>query len=412
MSMILPGSLILAISFAVGIYMAWNIGANDVANAMAASVGSKAITLRQAVIIASTLDFIGAALIGSHVAQTIRKNIVDASLITDPNIMVLGLLAALAAASLWVFFATWKHFPISTTHSIVGAMIGFGLIAGGPSVINWGKTLLVVVSWILSPFFASIISFSMFQIIRRHILMKKETFQRALRMSPIFAGAALFVIFLSLLLKTPLGKKIGFAPWEGIAISAILAAILSVVGYHYFRIFIKKREEEGVEEVFRRLQVITACYVALAHGANDVANAMGPLAGIYIILITGSIAPETPVPTFLLSLGGAAIALGVITWGYRVIETVGSKITTLTNSRGFCVDFGTATSVLVASKLGFPVSTTHAAVGAVIGVGLARGIEAVDFSVVGKIMIYWIVTLPIAAISCMIIFKFFTFLFL
>ena len=396
---------ILILGIAAGLYMAWNIGANDVANGMASAVGAKAITLRQAVYIAGILDFVGAAFIGSHVTSAIRNNIVDPSVLNDPHTVALGLLAALLAASFWVFFATWKQLPVSTTHSVVGAMIGFGLITGGVAVIQWAKVLLIALSWIISPFIASLIAYLMFRFIRNRILSRPDMFVKALRWSPIFVGLTFFVIVLSLLLKTPLGSSLGIGLGTGTLVSLVIAIALGGLGRFFIQKTILKRGEEGVEQIFRRLQILTACYVALAHGANDVANAMGPLAGIYIIYVTHAVSPEVPVPFFLLAFGGLGIALGVVTWGHRVIETVGMKITHLTNTRGFSVDFATATCVLVASKLGLPVSTTHAAVGAVVGVGLARGMDAVDFRVVGKICVYWVVALPVAALTCMIFYK-------
>jgi PiT family inorganic phosphate transporter len=325
--------------------------------------------------------------------------------LSDPNTVALGLLAALLAASFWVFFATWRQLPVSTTHSVVGAMIGFGLITGGISVIRWSKVLLIVLSWIISPFFASLLAFLMFRFIRNRILSRPDMFVKALRWSPFFVGLTFFIILLSFLLKTPLGSGLGIGFGTGTLMSLGIAIVVGGIGQRVIKKTIFRRGEEGVEEIFRRLQVLTSCYVALAHGANDVANAMGPLAGIYIIYVTHGVSPEVPVPFFLLALGGFGIALGVVTWGHRVIETVGTKITTLTNTRGFAVDFGTATCVLIASKFGMPVSTTHAAVGAVVGVGLAGGVDAVDFRVVGKICLYWVITLPVAALTCMFFYK-------
>jgi PiT family inorganic phosphate transporter len=399
------GTWILVCGIAAGLYMAWNIGANDVANAMAASVGAKAITLRQAVVIAGILDFVGAAFIGGHVTNAIRKNIVDPSVLSDPHTVSLGLLAALLSAAFWVFFATWRHLPVSTTHAVVGAMIGFGLIAGGPSVIRWLKVMAIVLSWILSPFIASLMAYLTFRFIRNRILSRTDLFEKALKWTPFFAGMTFFVIILSFLLKTPLGKTLDITLTESLLLASLVSLVLGVISRRVIEKTVFSRGEEGVEQIFRRLQLLTACYVAFAHGANDVANAMGPLAGIYIIYATHSVNPEVSVPFFLLALGGVGIAFGVITWGYRVIETMGSKITTLTNTRGFAVDFSTATTVLLASKLGMPVSTTHAAVGAVVGVGLAGGVEAVNFRVVWKIFLYWLVTLPVSAVSCMIFYK-------
>jgi PiT family inorganic phosphate transporter len=398
-------TLILILGIAAGLYMAWNIGANDVANAMASAVGSRAITLKQAVLIAGALDFLGATLVGSHVTTTIRKNIVDPAFFTDPHVMMLGLLAALLAAGFWVFFASWSHLPVSTTHSVVGAMIGFGLIAGGPSVVRWGQVSGIVISWIVSPFFASLIAYVMFQLIRNRILSKPDMLLRAFRWSPFFTGLTLFIIVLSLILKTPLGARLGIHTVQGLIIALAAGGAAGYAGKMIIRRTISEPGESGVEQIFRRLQVMTACYVALAHGANDVANAMGPLAGIYIIFVTKAVNPQIPIPGFLLALGGLGIAVGVITWGYRVIETLGRKVTELTNTRGFSVDFGTATCVLIASKMGMPVSTTHAAVGAIVGVGLARGLAAVDFRVIWRICLYWLITLPVSAVSCMIFYE-------
>ena len=400
---------VLIIGYVFGFYMAWNIGANDVANSMASSVGAKAITIRQAVFIAGILNIIGAVFIGSHVTNTIRKGIVSTEVMTDPHLALIGALSALLAASLWVSFATWKSLPVSTTHSIVGSMIGFGIMAGGFSVINWGKLAAVVISWVISPVFSIVISFFIFKIIVKLILSKEDTFTHALKLSPFFIGATFFVVILSFLFKTPLGKKLIVGPYSALLVSFNLAIFFGFVGRKALGWFIKKREG-GAEAIFQRIQVGTACYVALAQGANDVANAIGPLAVIYFLVKTGSVGGTVPVPIFLLLFGGIGIACGIGMAGHRVMETMGKKITTLSNTRGFCVEFSAATTVLVASKMGLPVSTTHAAVGGVLGVGLARGIEAVNFGIVFKIMLYWVLTVPAAALTSMVIFKILQFL--
>jgi len=395
---------VLIVGYIFGFYMAWNIGANDVANSMASSVGAKAITIRQAVFLAGILNIIGAVFIGSHVTNTIRKGIVSTEVLTDPHLALIGALSALLAAALWVSFATWKSLPVSTTHAIVGAMIGFGIMAGGFSVINWGKLAAVVISWVISPVFSIVISFFMFKIIVKLILSKEDTFSHALKLSPFFIGATFFVVILSFLFKTPLGKKLALGPYASLLAAFILAVSFGLVGMKALGWFIKRREG-GAEAIFQRIQVGTACYVALAQGANDVANAIGPLAVIYFLVKTGSVGATVPVPVFLLMFGGIGIACGIGMAGHRVMETMGKKITILSNTRGFCVEFSAATTVLVASKMGLPVSTTHAAVGGVLGVGLARGIEAVNFSIVFKIMLYWVLTVPAAAVTSMAIFK-------
>ena len=396
---------ILIVGYIFGFYMAWNIGANDVANSMAPAVGAKAITIRQAVFIAGILNILGATFIGSHVTNTIRKGIVSTEILADPHVALIGALSALLAAALWVSFATWKSLPVSTTHAIVGAMIGFGIMAGGFSVIKWDKLGAVALSWFISPFFSVIIAFIMFKIIVRLIISKKNQFDKALNLSPYFVGITLFVIILSFLFKTPLGKKLSIETPAALAVSLILSIILGIICKNLLSRFIKKNSKSTAENIFKRIQIGTCCYVALAQGANDVANAIGPLAVIYFIVKTGNIGGTVPVPLFLLFFGGIGIACGVAMAGHRVMDTIGSKITTLSNTRGFAVEFAAATTVLVASKMGLPVSTTHAAVGGVLGVGLARGIEAVNFRIIFKIMLYWILTVPAAALTSMVIFK-------
>ncbi len=396
---------ILLLGYVFGFYMAWNIGANDAANAMASTVGAKAITLRQAVFIAGILNVIGAVFVGSHVTDTIRNGIVDTDVLTDPNLVIVGALSALIAAALWVFFATWKALPVSTTHSIVGAMIGFGIMVGGFPAVKWLKLLEIVASWIISPLFSMGLSFLVFKIIYRYILTQKNLFERAIRLSPYFIATTFFVMFLSFLCKTPLGQKMALDTCSSVGASVALSLVIGFAGKSLLRRHAQKTGEAGVEGTFRHLQLITACYVALSQGANDVANAIGPLAVIYFFVKTGTLASKVAVPVTLLLFGGVGIACGISMWGYRVIETMGHKITTLTNTRGFSVEFGAATTVLVASKLGLPVSTTHAAVGSVIGVGLARGIEAVNFRIVFQIMLYWFITVPVAALTSMLIYK-------
>jgi PiT family inorganic phosphate transporter len=396
---------VLIIGYIFGFYMAWNIGANDVANSMASAVGARAITIRQAVFIAGILNIVGAVFIGSHVTKTIRKGIVSTDILADPHLALIGALSALLAAALWVSFATWKSLPVSTTHSIVGAMIGFGIMAGGFSVINWGKLGAVVLSWVISPVFSMVIAFLMFKTIVKFILSKKNPFSQALKLAPYFISMALFVVILSFLFKTPLGKRLALGTPLSLLVALVLALVLSFVAVKILRKFIKRTNLTGEEEVFRKIQIGTSCYVALAQGANDVANAIGPLAVIYFLVKTGSVGAKVPVPIFLLFFGGIGIACGIGMAGHRVMDTIGRKITTLTNTRGFAVDFAAATTVMLASKMGLPVSTTHAAVGGVMGVGLARGLEAVNFRIIFEIILYWILTVPAAAITSIVIFK-------
>ncbi|MGD9186070.1 MAG: inorganic phosphate transporter [Desulfobacterales bacterium] len=401
-----PEYTVLIIGYIFGFYMAWNIGANDVANSMASAVGAKAITIRQAIFIAGILNVVGAVFLGSHVTDTIRKGIVSTAVMSDPHLALLGALSALLAAALWVSFATWQSLPVSTTHSIVGAMIGFGIMAGGFSVIQWGKFGAVVLSWVISPVFSLVIGYTTFKVIVNLILSKKDPFQQALGLSPWFIGLAVFVVVLSFLFKTPLGSSLTIGAPSALLIALVSSGLLGYAGKRLLIHFLGGLGQNGgEEEVFRRIQIGTSCYVALAQGANDVANAIGPLAVIYFLVKTGGVGAKVPVPTFLLLFGGVGIACGIGMAGHRVMETIGSKITTLTNTRGFSVDFAAATTVLIASKLGLPVSTTHAAVGGVMGVGLARGLEAVNFRIIFQIIIYWVLTVPAAALTSIVIFK-------
>jgi len=399
--------LILIIGFVFGFYMAWNIGANDVANSMAPAVGAKAITIRQAVFIAGILNIVGATFIGSHVTNTIRKGIVSTEVMSDPHVVLAGALAAMLAAALWVSYATWRSLPVSTTHSIVGAMIGFGITAGGFSVVNWGKLGAIVLSWIISPVLSLIIGFIMFKVIIKVILSRDSVYKQSIRTSPYFIGSAIFVVILSFIFKTPLGNELTLSTPQALIVASVFSVLFGYLGKILLQKFIFQKGENGngAEEVFRRIQIGTACYIALAQGANDVANAIGPLAVIYFLVKTGTVGAKVPVPIFLLLFGGVGIALGIGMAGKRVMTTIGTKITTLTNTRGFAVSFSAATTVLVASKLGLPVSTTHAAVGGVMGVGLARGLDAVNFRIIFQIMIYWVLTVPASAITSMIVYK-------
>lgn len=395
--------LIIGGTSAIAFYMAWSIGANDVANSMATAVGAKAITFKQAVVIAGVLNLVGAVFVGSHVTDTVRKGIVDVdSAGLNNQILLLGFVASLLAAALWVTLSTWKEMPISTTHSIIGSLMGFGLIAGGTQVVMWGKVGSVVASWVLSPVAGCILAFLIFKIIVKSIFSKESPVEAAKIVGPIIFGFTAFLIVSSLFLKTSLSKNYGVSTNEGLVLATIAAIIVALLGIVFLRKIQAKGPEDyaTVERIFRKLQVGTSMYVAFAHGANDVANAIGPVASIIPLAQGLTIGSQVEVPIWLLSLGGLGIAIGCMTWGRRVMKTVGSRITSLTNTRGFSVDFGAATTVLVCSKLGLPISTSHTVVGAVIGVGLARGLEAVDLSVIKKIVVSWVLTLPVAAGTC------------
>lgn len=396
---------LLILSVLAGAYMAWNIGANDCANAMASAVGAKVLTLRQALVLATVLTFLGATFVGSHVSQTIRKGIIDSQLIGDPKLIWIGLLSALLAAALWVCLSTYKNLPVSTTHSIVGAMIGIGLVAGGPGAVHWKEVTYIVASWVLSPLLSGVAGFLLIKFIDKTILSRMDTGRGAVATSPVLVAATVFIMTLALFLETPLSNKFGIKGIEVVIIPCVAAILGYLVCFFTLKAVLLRGKIGVAEDIFRYLQVMTSCYVSFGNGANDVANAMGPLAGIYFIYSTGSVAEHAPVPVGLLAFGGAAICLGLWTWGYRVIETMGSKITELTSVRGFTVEFSAATVILVASMMGLPVSTTHAAVGAYVGVGLARGLQGLlDLAILGRIMIYWIITVPVAAVTSAVIY--------
>ncbi|MGE4291457.1 MAG: inorganic phosphate transporter [Desulfovibrio sp.] len=401
-------------SIGAGFLMAFNLGANDVANSMASAVGARAITVRQAVFIASILNFVGAVLLGSHVTATVSKGIINASEISDPNVIMVGMFAALLAAGLWVLVSTLTSLPVSSTHSIVGAIMGFGIVAGGPGVVNWIKMGGIVMSWIISPFFAAAISYFIFTHIRRNILYKKHFVNQARKWAPRWVALTVSLVIFSFLYKTPLGSSLGLHWTASLALAVILSLLVWQAGRVVMRRIIIDPEggAEAVEGVFRKMQVGTSCYVALSQGANDVANAIGPVAAIYLIAKEHVLLPQTDVPIGILMLGGLGIAFGITILGHKVMSTVGEKITALTNTRGFAVDFGAASTVLVASNLGLPVSTTHAAVGGVVGVGLARGFSAVDFRVLGRIVVYWVLTVPIAAFTSIVLYVLLKWMFL
>ena len=399
--------LIIGGASAIGFYMAWSIGANDVANSMATAVGAKAITFKQAVLIAGVLNFIGAVFVGPHVVETVKGGIIDSAFIPDGHTLMLGFIASLLAAALWVTLSTWKEMPISTTHSVIGALIGFGLIVGGVQTVHWGKVGSVAASWVLSPVFGCILAFLIFKLLVKLIFAQDNPVHSAKIVGPIIIGVTAFLIVSSLLLKTALSEMMGISTLsQSIIISGIISIIVVFLSIYLLRNIEGRSSEDyaTVEGIFRKLQVITSCYVAFSHGANDVANAIGPVAAIVPLASTGEMNPTAAIPTYLLVLGGIGIAVGCMTWGRKVMQTVGGRITSLTNTRGFSVDFGAATTVLVASKLGLPISTSHTVVGAVIGVGLARGLEAVDLGIIRKIIISWLLTLPIAAATSIGIF--------
>ena len=440
-------TLVLILSLAVCAYMAWNIGANDVANAMGTSVGSRALTLKQAVIVAAVFEFCGAFFAGDAVTDTVRKGILyiddfDAVSPAFANDLMYAFIAAMMAAAVWLTIATRLGLPVSTTHSIIGGILGVGLVLEvqhSTSLIDWEVVSKVVMSWVASPLMGGLLAFFTFYIVRGTILEAEDPIARSKWLAPILAIPTFFVLGIALQFKALKGffaraesngwieskydwlpvKENGswnpmvenaWFPINSIILALIIATIAAGVLAYVLRNYEFKGEKEGfhgVERIFVWLQVITAAYVAFAHGANDRSNAIGPMAAVYQILSDGGkLAAEAPVPTWLVLLGSIGIAIGVMTWGWRVMDTIGHKITDITPTRGFAAEFGAATTILLFSMpfLAVPVSTTHTLVGAVVGVGLAGGAKNVDFRVFGKIVASWVASLPAAGFGSVVIY--------
>lgn len=399
------GYILLIIGCVCGFFMAWGIGANDVANAMGTSVGARALTLWQAVLVACVFEFAGAYLAGGEVTSTIRKGIIDAGVMSDnPELLVYGMIASLLAAGIWLLIASYFGWPVSTTHSIVGAIVGFAAVGIGFDAVKWGKVGSIVASWVVSPVMAGTISFLLFTSVKRLILQTSDPFMSAKRYVPFYMFLAGFVVSMVTFLKGLKHVGLSFTASESIAWSLVFALVISLLGTLMLqRIDNTKKEKngamfDGVERIFAVLMVFTACAMAFAHGSNDVANAIGPLAAIVSVVQSGGeIASKSLLPPWVLLIGASGIVIGLGTLGYRVMMTVGRAITELTPSRGFAAELAAAGTVVVASGTGLPISTTHTLVGAVLGVGLARGIGAINLGVVGKIILSWIVTLPVGA---------------
>lgn len=452
-----------------GFYMAWNIGANDVANAMGTSVGSGALTLKQAVVVAALLEFCGAFFFGSHVSKTMQSGIINPEFfMQSPRILVYGMLASLISAGLWLQLASYYGWPVSTTHSIVGAIVGFGAVVGGYESVYWEQVGFIISSWILSPILGGVIAYYIFTLIRRKIFYSSDPITATRQFTPILVFFVIFILALILVFEGLHNLHLDFSPFFKCLIAAMAGLIGSAISYFALqymtpmtppekkipvyspeislsldkalkhlqqvqaatkgeiqytvsllseevkqvsRSLQEKQEIHNshaeylkVEKIFSYLQILSACMMAFAHGANDVANAIGPLSAAVTILTTGLFAIEAPIPMWALGLGGLGIVIGLATWGWRVIETIGKKITELTPSRGFAAEFGAATTIVLASRFGMPISTTHTLVGAVLGVGFARGLEAVNLATTRDILISWVVTVPIGALVTILLF--------
>lgn len=469
-------TILLVLVLLAGFYMAWNIGANDVANAMGTSVGSGALTLRRAVIVAAFLEFGGAFFFGSHVSETVQTGIIDlASFASDPHLLVYGMLASLISAGVWLQIASYYGWPVSTTHTIVGAIVGFGIVSEGIEGIQWENVFLIVSSWVISPLSGGIISFLIFTFLRKTIFYAPNPLAASKKITPLIVFCVVLILMQVMVLSGLNTLNLELTSWETAIWSFSVAAICALIswflvrrvttkggrakvknatdtalitridkgkrhlltansnlqGEAHYRLSLILEEIDGlktslakeedleepnaeyasVEKVFGYLQIMSACMMAFAHGANDVANAIGPLAAALAVLKTGLVTPYATIPTWVLAFGGSGIVIGLATWGWRVIETIGKKITELTPTRGFAAEFGAATTIVIASRLGMPVSTTHTLVGSVVGVGMARGIEALNLGMTRDIFISWLITVPAGAIVSIFFFNIFKLIF-
>lgn len=399
-------SIFLVLACAFGFFMAWGVGANDVANAMGTSVGSKALTIRQAIMIAAVFEFAGAYLAGGAVTETIGKGMVDIQYFVDtPNLFVYGMLASLLAAGTWLLVASVFGWPVSTTHTIVGSIVGFTAVGVSPHAVQWSKILTIVASWITSPVIGAVVAYLLFMSVQLLIFNTRNPVANAKRYIPFYIGLTTFVVAIVTLFNGLSHIGLNLVLWESLAIAIGLSALTTVFGVFameklHRKVATNHREHFAlVEKAFSVLMGFTACAMAFAHGSNDVANAVGPIAAVYSVEATHQLyAGSVATPPWILFLGGVGIIVGLMTYGHKVIQTIGQGITELTPSRGFAVTLAAASTVVVASGVGLPISTTHTLVGAVLGVGLARGIGALNLEVVKTIFTSWLVTLPAGAV--------------
>lgn len=460
-------TVLLVSTLIIGFYMAWNIGANDVANAMGTSVGSKALTMKQAVILAAILEFSGAFFVGSEVSETVQKGIVSPEAFThDPMIFAVGMMGALLATGVWLQLASYYRLPVSTTHAIIGAVVGFGVVVGGIYSVDWPQLAIISVSWVISPVLSGILSFILFSYLQKNILFAFHPLQATKKIAPLFVFFTLFILTLALIYDGLEHLNLDFSIATSCLIASVVGSIAALVCFllirnipitpfqttvgaqpqhvisiekaikHVQRVKLSSKEDvrdktsavlkdlenlneslrektkfslrttafQEVEKIFVYLQILSAALVAFGHGANDVANAIGPVAAVSAIVKSHTFVEQTQIPLWLLALGGGGIVVGLATWGWRVIETIGKKITHLTPTRGFCAEFGAATTILFASKLGIPISTTHCLVGAVLGVGLARGLTALNLRTLKDIVLTWVVTIPVCGVISIVVF--------
>ena len=410
----------LGLAIAFGFLMAWGIGANDVSNAMGTSVGSGAISIRQAILIAAVFEFLGAFLAGGQVTQTISNDLLDISQFQGQEyLLVRGMLASLLASAVWLFVASHFGWPVSTTHTIIGAIVGFGSLSLGVQVVAWKKIFLILLSWICSPLLGGLLSFALFKSLQKFIFDSPYPSRQAKRFAPLYAAFAAWCIATMTLRQGLSHFGYHLTLKESMAWALLVALIVSLLAWYAIgKILLDPKNDAKfrfatVERIFKILMLFTACSMSFAHGSNDVANAIGPVSAVVSILSGNSdFYKETAIiPMWVLLLGGGGIVIGLATYGHKVMATIGTGITQLTPSRGFSSELATAATVIFASATGLPISTTHTLVGAILGVGLARGLDALNLHAIRNIFMSWIITLPVGAGLAILFFEILEFIF-
>ena len=401
--------LFLIIGASLGLFMTWAIGSKDVANTMGTAVGSGGISIKQAIIIAIVFEFLGVVLAGSQVTNTIQNDIIDSSsVLAKSEVLVFGMMAVILAASLWIMVASRYGWPMSITHTVIGAMVGFGVVGVGVAAINWFMLAKFFVSWVISPLLSGLVGLILMEVIHK-LILKKNPVGRAIKYTyPLVFIVGFSVSFITFFRGIAI-IKLEISVWGTVLLATVFGLFLAKICQHWIgKIVLDDYQEHdlqlsNVEIVFGPLMILAACALAFSHGANDVASSMGPIALLVQIIQHRGDLQSIPtdvagVPVWILVLGGFGILLGMVTLGYRVMQTIGRKITELTPTSGFCATIATALTVILATRIGLPVSTAQIAIGAVVGVGMSRGMDVADFRVVQGIYVTWLITIPASMI--------------
>lgn len=393
--------------------MTWGVGANDLANVMSTTMGSKAVTVRQAMLIAIIFEFAGAFLGGEGVTETMRDGIINTSqLSNEPLILIEGMLCVLFACTIWMNLASYLGVPVSITNALVGSMVGFGTIVLGPDAIHWNQVARIAIGWVSSPLISGITAYALFISIQQTIFVKSNPLTKAKLYIPIYLFLIGFILSFITVFKGLNHFDIHLNLKQDLAVTLATSIIITILGMIFIKRIpeyhkIRRRERFiQVEKYFAVLMAMTACAMAFAHGSNDVALAVGPLSIVHsLVMHSNQIFDADNYPSWIILLGCVGVVTGFLMYGRKVIETVGSSITALTPSRAFAATLSAATTVVVATSTGIPVSATQTLVGAVLGVGLARGIGALNLIVIRNIFMSWVLTLPAASMLTILSYK-------